>query len=148
MQVNVVHETTICVCCVNVHWVHVWNAAWLPLWKKISITTAISILENIQWIFYVSAGLFPWRTNLKYSFYNILTEIYKGELKKDTRFCKHISFFLKRFKNHISALGFSSPMLSSETRIHSVYLSELLGIKAVTFKKAISHRVTNVRHSL
>lgn len=39
-------------------------------------------------------------------------------------------------------------MLSSERKIHSVYLSKLLGIKAVAFKKGISHRVTNVRYGL
>lgn len=148
MQANVIHETTICVC--------VWmcieymseSAAWLPLWKKISITTSDKHFGKYTVNILCFSRSLSLEDKPKYFFYNILTEIYKGELKKDTRFCKHISFFLKRFKNHISALGFSSPMLSSERKIHSVYLSELLGIKAVTFKKGISHRVTNVRHSL
>lgn len=38
----------------------------------------------------------------------------------------------KILKSCMPALGFSGPMQSSESNIHSVYLSELLGIKAVT----------------
>lgn len=37
----------------------------------------------------------------------------------------------KVLKSCIPVLGFSGSMLSSERKIHSVYLSELLGIKAV-----------------
>jgi hypothetical protein len=116
--------------CVNVHAsIHI-NC----LYKKLQVIA----FWKIPGEYFIFQQVSPWRTNLKYSFYNILPEIYKGKLKKkNTHFCvfhKTGSILCEKIlKSCIPALGFSGSTLSSEWKTHSVYLSQLLETKAVTF---------------